>query len=87
MRELIDEGLIEEVQVEGYNRRYLAPRGWSDAQHGDYDNEARILGPLDPLLWDRVLLQHAFNFEYMCDEMFSIGGIQKNNLSRFFFFF
>lgn len=25
----------------------------------------RVLGPLDPLLWDRKLVRHAFGFDYV----------------------
>ena len=30
-----------------------------------YDDRVRILGPLDPLLWDRNLVHHVFDFEYV----------------------
>ncbi|MCO4834815.1 MAG: winged helix DNA-binding domain-containing protein, partial [Acidimicrobiaceae bacterium] len=31
----------------------------------DDDGRMRILGPLDPLIWDRKLVQHIFSFEYI----------------------
>jgi uncharacterized protein YcaQ len=30
-----------------------------------YDDRVRILGPLDPLLWDRDLVRHIFDFDYV----------------------
>ena len=29
------------------------------------DDALRVLGPLDPLIWDRKLIHHAFGFEYV----------------------
>ena len=62
---LVAEGAIEEVRVEGSARRYLAPRGFRDRRHPRADGRVRILGPLDPLLWDRELVRQAFGFEYI----------------------
>ncbi len=62
---LIAEGLLEEVRVEGSSRPYLAPTGFRDRQFPEDDGRMRILGPLDPLLWDRKLVRQAFGFEYI----------------------
>ncbi len=61
---LIEEGLLEEVRVEGSRRPYLALRGLLAPRTRD-DGQLRILGPLDPLLWDRALVRHAFSFDYV----------------------
>ena len=63
--ELVDEGALEEVIVEGSSRPYLAPAGFVDRSHGRDDGRMRILGPLDPLLWDRKLVKQAFGFDYV----------------------
>ncbi|MEZ4268090.1 MAG: crosslink repair DNA glycosylase YcaQ family protein [Myxococcota bacterium] len=63
--ELVSQGLLERVQVGENARIYLAPRGFLDRRFGDDDGQMRILGPLDPLLWDRKLVEHAFGFEYI----------------------
>lgn len=63
--EWVDAGLVERVTVEGSRRRYLAPLGFRDRTFPDDDGRMRILGPLDPLLWSRSLVQHAFGFEYL----------------------
>jgi uncharacterized protein YcaQ len=63
--QLVEEGDLERVQVEGSARIYLAPRGFADRRFGDDDGQMRILGPLDPLVWDRKLVEHAFGFEYI----------------------
>lgn len=61
---LIEEGMLEEVRVEGSRRPYLALAGLPTPRVRD-DGRLRILGPLDPLLWDRTLVEHAFGFEYV----------------------
>ena len=64
--ELVAEGALEQVQVEGSARPYLAPAGkLARARSSHDDGRLRILAPLDPLLWDRKLIQQAFGFEYV----------------------
>lgn len=62
---LIAEGRIERVAVAGMKRTYLAPAGFAERSFADDDGRMRILAPLDPLLWYRPLVQHAFDFEYI----------------------
>jgi uncharacterized protein len=62
---MCDEGELELVQVEGSPRRYLAPAGFRDASFEADDGRMRILGPLDPLVWDRKLIQHIADFDYI----------------------
>jgi uncharacterized protein len=61
---LVREGLLEEVVLPGSPRRYLAPAGFRERPRTPPDERMRILGPLDPLLWDRGLVKLAFGFEY-----------------------
>jgi uncharacterized protein YcaQ len=61
---LVARGDLEEVRVEGSPRRYLAECGFFAHEHDD-DGQMRILGPLDPLIWDRKLIEHAFGFDYI----------------------
>jgi len=61
---LVREGVLEEVALPGSPRRYLVPAGFRTAPVTAPDERMRILGPLDPLLWDRALVKHAFGFEY-----------------------
>ncbi|MFL5348966.1 MAG: DNA glycosylase AlkZ-like family protein [Hyalangium sp.] len=61
---LVREGLLEEVMLPGSPRRYLAPAGFRERPLTAPDERMRILGPLDPLLWDRGLVKLAFGFEY-----------------------
>lgn len=63
--ELVSAGAIERVRVEGRSGAYLAPAGFRERIRGGTDDLMRILGPLDPLLWDRALVRHAFGFEYV----------------------
>jgi uncharacterized protein len=62
--ELIARGEILEVTLEGSNRRYLAPPDLPKRKPR-FDDRVRILGPLDPLLWDRDLVRHLFDFDYV----------------------
>ncbi len=61
----VAEGLVERVTVQGSRRSYFAPLGFRDRVFPDDDGRMRILGPLDPLLWSRPLVQHLFGFEYL----------------------
>jgi uncharacterized protein YcaQ len=62
---LIAEGLVEAVTVGDSARRYLAPAGFRQRSFPVADGRIRILGPLDPLLWDRELVRQAFHFDYV----------------------
>jgi hypothetical protein len=62
---LVDERRIERVTVAGKRGTYLAPAGFAAKIRGTFDDTMRILGPLDPLLWDRSLVRHAFGFDYV----------------------
>jgi uncharacterized protein YcaQ len=62
--EMIEAGDLVEVSIEGSPRKYLAVPAFLNAR-GRYDNRIRILGPLDPLLWDRNLVRHIFDFDYV----------------------
>ena len=61
----IEEGVIERVRVAGRAATYLAPAGLRAQKRARLDDAMRILGPLDPLLWDRALVRHAFGFDYV----------------------
>ncbi|MCB9596766.1 MAG: YcaQ family DNA glycosylase [Sandaracinaceae bacterium] len=63
-RELIEEGALVEVTVEGSRRRYLARPSITIPRRAP-DDRMRILGPLDPVLWDRKLVEQVFGFEYV----------------------
>ncbi|MET0405517.1 MAG: winged helix DNA-binding domain-containing protein [Cystobacter sp.] len=62
---LVREGVLEEVMVPGLPRRYLAPAGFRARPVTIPDARMRILGPLDPLVWDRALVKQVFGFEYI----------------------
>ena len=64
-RRLVDAGRLAEVQVAGSRRTYLAPADFRERLHPEPDRRMRILGPLDPLLWDRNLVRQVFDFEYV----------------------
>jgi len=61
---MIDEKELIEVTLEDSPRRYLATPELLRAR-ARFDDRVRILGPLDPLLWDRDLVRHVFDFEYV----------------------
>lgn len=64
VEEMLAEGELIEVAIEGSSRPYLAVPAFLKAR-GTSDDRIRILGPLDPLLWDRKLVQHVFDFDYV----------------------
>lgn len=63
--EMIEAGELIDVQLEDSPRRYLAVPELLKTRAPRYDDRVRILGPLDPLLWDRNLVRHVFGFEYV----------------------
>ncbi|MCB9763682.1 MAG: YcaQ family DNA glycosylase [Alphaproteobacteria bacterium] len=63
--QLVAEGVLETVIVEGSRRICLAPAGFRERTFPEDDGRMRVLGPLDPLLWDRKLVRQAFGFEYI----------------------
>nr|HET7437007.1 winged helix DNA-binding domain-containing protein [Thermoanaerobaculia bacterium] len=63
--EMIAAGELLEVHLEESPRRYLAAPEFLTTRSPRYDDRARILGPLDPLLWDRDLVRHTFGFDYV----------------------
>lgn len=63
--EMIASGDLVEVSIDGTSRRYLALPEFVSKRTVRYDDRVRILGPLDPLLWDRDLVRIAFGFEYV----------------------
>jgi uncharacterized protein YcaQ len=63
--QMIEAGDLVEVALEGTPRRYLALPTFLATRPPRYDDRVRILGPLDPLLWDRNLTRHIFHFDYV----------------------
>jgi len=62
---LVAEGVLARVTHEGTRRTWLAPADLLERTYPEDDGRMRILGPLDPLLWDRKLVHHVFGFEYV----------------------
>ena len=63
--QLVAEGALVKVEVTGSRRTYLTLPEHLDAPAEEPDDELRVLGPLDPLLWDRKLVAQIFNFDYI----------------------
>ena len=62
---LVDEGQLVRLRIAGSSRSYLAPAELLEAPVQEPDDAIRLLGPLDPLIWDRKLVLHIFGFEYL----------------------
>lgn len=62
---LVEDRTLTEVTVEGARGSFLAPTTALEARPAAPDERMRLLGPLDPLLWDRALVKAAFGFEYV----------------------
>ena len=56
---------LVEVLVEGSGRPFLATPEFFELPRPRFDDRVRILGPLDPLLWDRNLVRRVFDFDYV----------------------
>jgi uncharacterized protein YcaQ len=63
--ELVAEGALVRVQLPGSGRTWLARPESLETSAPEDDGRMRVLGPLDPVLWDRALVQLAFDFEYV----------------------
>jgi uncharacterized protein YcaQ len=62
---MVSEGELQEVAIEGSSRRYLTLPSFLQQSARGFDGRVRILGPLDPLMWDRDLVRSAFDFDYI----------------------
>jgi uncharacterized protein YcaQ len=65
MATLTAQGRLALYQLPGSPRQYLGPPDLLDRTLQEPDDRMRILGPLDPMIWDRKLVQQAFAFEYL----------------------
>jgi uncharacterized protein YcaQ len=65
VEDMIEARRIERTVIAGKRATYLAPAGFRSRRPSRIDDAMRILGPLDPLLWDRALVHDAFGFEYL----------------------
>lgn len=65
VEELLEAEELIDVALEDSTRRYLAAPAFFDRKRARYDDRVRILGPLDPLVWDRDLIRHVFDFDYV----------------------
>lgn len=63
--EAVEAGDLALLRVDGLSRRYLAPGDWAERSFPDDDGRMRVIAPLDPLIWDRALVQHLWGFEYV----------------------
>lgn len=63
--DMIAAGELLRRRVEGVTGSYLTTPTFLEGEPLEPDDELRILGPLDPLLWDRRLVQGLFDFEYL----------------------
>lgn len=75
IEEMIAAGEIEKIAVEGPRRPYLAPKEIVRPTIAP-DDRMRILGPLDPLIWDRDLVRNVFGFEYVW-EVYKPAGLRR----------
>ena len=62
---LVAEGHLSYAVIEDSSRRYLVPADFRERRFPEPDEHMRILAPLDPLLWDRKLVEHIFGFYYV----------------------
>lgn len=65
--QMVQAGELVAARVTGARRTYLLPPALPEARHQapDDDGKLRILGPLDPVIWDRKLIEQVFGFRYV----------------------
>ncbi|MFW9852602.1 MAG: DNA glycosylase AlkZ-like family protein [Candidatus Thorarchaeota archaeon] len=44
---------------------FAAPSDWEKMLEKEYDEEMKVIAPLDPLIWDRELALRIFDFDYV----------------------
>lgn len=65
LKELIEEGEILEIQVEGIKAEFYIRKEDKGFLNNKCENkEARFLAPLDNMLWDREMTKAIFDFDY-----------------------
>lgn len=53
------------AKIKETNKNVIIPANYSDLMSVEpYDENLRLIGVLDPLIWDRELLRNIFDFEY-----------------------
>lgn len=62
---LVRSGTLQRVALPGRRGSWLARADLLERSFPEDDGRMRILGPLDPLIWDRRLVQELFGFEYV----------------------
>jgi uncharacterized protein len=65
--ELVDDGSLVPVRVEGVKAVHYVPAAELPELTGDFvvEPNVAILAPLDPFVWDRGLLRELFRFDYI----------------------
>lgn len=61
---LLEAGTLREIGITGLRGRWLVRPDDLERSVPD-DDRMRLLGPLDPLLWNRPLVEHVFGFRYV----------------------
>ena len=59
-----DESSPKIVTLEDSPKGLAVPSNWKEMLESKIDNEMRAIAPLDPLIWNRELLLHVFDFDY-----------------------
>ena len=61
LAELVEEGLLREVAVEGWGLKSFAPSDFGTVKQ---ISPTCLLSPFDPITWNRERLRRIFNFDY-----------------------
>ena len=73
LRELVDEGVLQEVEVAGWTRRTYLHR---DARRARSIGVTALLSPFDPVVWRRERAERLFDFNYRI-EIYTPAPLRK----------
>lgn len=62
---LLGQGAAVEVKLPGSRKSWLAHPELLEMAEPELDGRMRLLGPLDPMIWDRDLIRKVYGFEYL----------------------
>lgn len=67
IKELLAEGELEQVSVDGWKKPGLVFAGQQEVEFEIGEREVRLLSPFDPIVWRRERAKRLYNFDYLIE--------------------